>query len=116
MTNAIVVLCTCPNQEEAASLARRLVERKLAACVTVLGAARSYYRWQGAIESCEECLLLIKTSRDQFEVLRRAIEAAHSYQVPEVLALPVIAGSPNYLEWLAAGLEAPQAEPEESAP
>ncbi|MGP8244646.1 MAG: divalent-cation tolerance protein CutA [Bryobacteraceae bacterium] len=106
MTNAIVVLCACPNQEQAGSLARRLVERRLAACVTVLDAARSYYRWQGAIEASEECLLLIKTSREQFDALRREIESAHSYQVPEVLALPVVAGSPNYLEWLAASLEA----------
>ncbi|MGA1996658.1 MAG: divalent-cation tolerance protein CutA [Bryobacteraceae bacterium] len=115
MTNAIVVFCTCPSQEEAGSLARRLVERRLAACVTILAAARSYYRWQGAIESSEECLLLIKTSRGQFDVLRREIESAHSYQVPEVLALPVIAGSPNYLEWLAASLEDSGAGPEESA-
>jgi periplasmic divalent cation tolerance protein len=113
MTNAIVVLCACPNQEEAASLARRLVERRLAACVTVVGAARSYYRWQGAIESSEECLLLIKTSGEDFDLLRREIETVHSYQVPEVLALPVTAGSPNYLEWLAASLKA---SPEESQP
>lgn len=111
MTNAIVVLCACPNQEEAGSLARRLVERRLAACVTLLGAARSYYRWQGAIESSEECLLLIKTSREEFEPLRREIETTHSYQVPEVLALPVIAGSLNYLEWLAASLKSSPEEP-----
>ena len=116
MTNAIVVLCACPNQEEAVSLARRLVEHKLAACATILPAARSYYRWQGAIECSEECLLLIKSSRDRFEDLRRQIESIHSYQVPEVLALPVIAGSPNYLEWLASSLGDAGAGPGESAP
>ena len=105
MTNIIVIFCACPNQDEAGSLARRLVERKLAACVTLLAAARSFYRWQGAIECSEECLLLIKTSRGQFDVLRREIESVHSYEVPEVLALPVIAGAPKYLEWLAASLE-----------
>ena len=73
MTNIIVIFCACPNQDEAGSLARRLVERKLAACVTILGATRSFYRWQGAIECSEECLLLIKTSRGQFDVLRREI-------------------------------------------
>ena len=113
MTDAIVVLCACPNQEEAGRLARRLVERRLAACVTVVSAATSYYWWQGAIESAEECLLLIKTVRGQFELLRREIESAHSYQVPEVLALPVVAGSPNYLGWLAASLEPPKGAPEE---
>jgi periplasmic divalent cation tolerance protein len=114
MTDAIVVLCACPNQEEAASLARRLVERRLAACVTV-SSAHSFYRWQGAIESAEECLLLIKTLRGQFDLLRREIESVHSYQVPEVLALPVVAGSPNYLDWLAASLEAWKGGSEESS-
>jgi periplasmic divalent cation tolerance protein len=114
MTNAIVVLCACPNQQEAGSLARRLVDRRLAACATVLAAARSYYRWQGAVESADECLLLVKTSSDQFEALRCEIESIHSYQVPEILALPVIAGSPNYLDWLSASLQPPEDGSEES--
>jgi periplasmic divalent cation tolerance protein len=115
MTDVILVLCTCPNQEEAGSLARRLVERGLAACVTITGGARSVYRWQGAIETAEEYLLLIKTTRERFDPLRREIEGAHSYQVPEVLALPVVAGSPNYLDWLAASVAPVENEPEESS-
>lgn len=100
MTDKIVVLSTCGSAEEAERLARRLVEEKLAACVNVIGGAKSFYRWKGAIESADEFLLVIKTSRDLFERLRTMLEAAHSYELPEVLALPVVAGSPAYLKWL----------------
>jgi periplasmic divalent cation tolerance protein len=104
MTDKIVVLSTCASEEEAERLARMLVERRLAACVNVLPNMRSVYRWNGAIESAAECLLVIKSSRARFESLRQAIEAAHSYELPETLALPVIDASPTYLEWLEAGL------------
>jgi periplasmic divalent cation tolerance protein len=101
MTDKIVVLCTCASLEEGERLGRALVEAGHAACVSVVPGVRSIYRWKGEIESAEESLLLIKSSRDRFEALRGAIEAMHSYEVPEVLALPVVAGAPNYLEWLA---------------
>jgi len=104
MTDKIVVLSTCASEEEADRLSRMLVERRLAACVNVLPNMRSVYRWNGAIESAVECLLVIKSSRAQFDSLRAALEAAHSYELPEALALPVIDGSPAYLEWLEAGL------------
>jgi periplasmic divalent cation tolerance protein len=100
MTDKIVVLSTCATEEEAAKLARVLVEARLAACVTVVPGARSVYRWQGAIESAAECLLIVKSSRQLFEPLRRALEKAHAYEVPELLALPVVEGAANYLEWL----------------
>jgi periplasmic divalent cation tolerance protein len=100
MTNKIVVFSTCGSQEEAEQLARRLLEARLAACVNVIMQIRSYYRWQGRIEESGEWLLVIKTSRDMFEQVRTALEAAHSYELPEVLALPVVAGSANYLAWL----------------
>jgi periplasmic divalent cation tolerance protein len=100
MTDKIVVFSTCATEEEAAKLARVLVEAKVAACVTIVPAARSIYRWQGAIESAAECVLIIKSSRPLFEQLRSALEAAHAYEVPEVLALPVVAGAPNYMNWL----------------
>lgn len=100
MTDKIVVLSTCGSAEEGERLARRLVEERLAACVNVISGARSFYRWKGAIESADEFLLVIKTSRDLFERLRAVLEAAHSYELPEVLALPVVAGSPAYLNWL----------------
>ena len=100
MTDKIVVLSTCATEEEAAKLARALVEARVAACVTLVPGARSVYRWQGAIESAAECLLIIKSSRQLFETLRKTLEEAHAYDVPEVLALPVTEGAPNYMRWL----------------
>ena len=104
MTDKIVVLSTCATEQEASRLARVLVEARVAACVTIVPGARSIYRWQGAIESAAECLLIIKSSRQLFDSLRAALEAAHKYEVPEVLALPVTAGASNYMNWLEAEL------------
>ena len=100
MTDKIVVLTTCASDEEAARIARSLVEKKLAACVNVLPAVRSFYRWKGAIEDEQESLLVIKSSRALFDQLRVEIEKLHSYQVPEVIAVPIVDGSEGYLEWL----------------
>ena len=105
MTDQIVVLCTCASTEDAERLARALVTGRLAACVSVLPGMRSFYRWEGEIETAAECLLLIKSSRDHFDGLRAAIEKLHTYAVPEVLALPIVAGAPNYLAWLTESLE-----------
>ena len=100
MTDKIVVLSTCADREEADRLARTLVESGLAACVSVIPQISSYYRWKGALECSEEYLLLMKSSRELFGELRRRLETAHSYELPEVLAIPVLDGSPNYLNWL----------------
>lgn len=105
MTDKIVVLNTCSSQEEAERLAELLIERKLAACVSIVPRVRSFYRWKGAVESAEEWLLLIKSSRPLFDQLRIELEKAHTYEVPELLALPVVAGSENYLEWLGSNLQ-----------
>ena len=105
MTDKIVVLSTCASEEEAERLARMFVERRLAACVNIMPNARSVYRWKGEIESATECLLVIKSSRAHFDELRAALEGAHSYELPESLALPVIDGSPAYLDWLETSLE-----------
>jgi len=105
MTDKIVVLSTCASEQEAEKLARSLVEQHLAACVNVVAGVRSYYRWQGAIEAAGECLLLIKSSRERLEGLRTALEREHSYEVPEVIVLPVVDGAANYLNWLQASLE-----------
>jgi periplasmic divalent cation tolerance protein len=104
MTDKIVVLSTCASQKEAETLARAVVEQRLAACVNVLPGIQSYYRWQGKLESAVECLLIIKSSRERFELLRGALEKAHSYEVPEIIALPVVEGAANYLNWLQANL------------
>jgi periplasmic divalent cation tolerance protein len=100
MTDKIVVLSTCESPEEAAKVARQLVESRLAACVNIVPSVRSVYRWQGKIEDAAECLLVIKSRRDLFARLREAIAGMHSYEVPEVLALPVVDGSESYLAWL----------------
>ena len=105
MTDKIVVLSTCGSEEEAEKVARALVEQRLAACVNVLPRIRSYYHWKGAIESADEFLLVIKSTRELMPALQAALEKEHSYEVPELIALPVVDGSPNYLSWLDASLE-----------
>ena len=100
MTDKIVVLSTASSAAEAETIARRLVEGRLAACVNVVTGVRSFYRWKGKIEKSPEWLLVIKSSRGRFEELRAALEKLHSYDVPEVIALPVIEGTENYLHWM----------------
>ncbi len=102
MTDALVVLVTAPDAEVAARLARALVEDRLAACGNVLPGLRSIYRWEGQVHDEPEALLLLKTTRARFEALREAVLRLHPYQVPEVIALPVEAGSAPYLAWLSA--------------
>jgi periplasmic divalent cation tolerance protein len=101
MTDALVVLVTAPSAEKAAELARALVEERLAACGNVVPGLRSIYRWQGAVQEDTEALLVLKTTRARFEALRDRILALHPYEVPEVLAVPVEAGSARYLGWIA---------------
>ncbi len=100
MTDKIVVLCTCGSAKDAAKIARALVEKKLAACVNVMADIRSVYRWKGAIEEEQESLMVIKSSRGLFNELRAEIEKLHSYDVPEVIAVPIVDGSEGYLQWL----------------
>ena len=99
MTNKIVVFSTCGSAAEAERLALQLIEEKLAACVNIVAPVKSFYRWEGVIQEAQEWMLIVKTSRDLFEALRALLEGAHSYELPEVLAIPVIDGSPNYLRW-----------------
>jgi periplasmic divalent cation tolerance protein len=106
MTDKIVVLCTCASPEDGERLARALLAGRLAACVNVVPGMRSFYHWKGEIEASGECLLLIKSSRDLFPALSAAIEKTHPYEVPEVIAMPVVSGSENYLNWLGANLQA----------
>ena len=104
MTDKIVILSTCGTEQEAEKLARALLDAHLAACVNVVPRMRSFYRWKGAVESAEECLLVIKSSRELFDQARVVLEKAHSYELPEVLALPVLEGSESYLNWIDASL------------
>ena len=100
MTNKIVVLSTAANEEEAERIARRLVEEKLAACVNVVPGVQSFYRWEGKIERQSEILLIAKTTTTKFADLEREVRALHSYETPEIIALPIVAGSSPYLAWL----------------
>ena len=104
MTDKIVVLSTCASSEEAEKIARALVEKKLAACVNILPAVRSIYRWKGAIEDDQETLLLIKSSRALFGELRAEIQKLHSYEIPEAIAIPIVDGLERYLKWMADAL------------
>jgi periplasmic divalent cation tolerance protein len=100
MTDKIVVFSTASTAEEAEKIARALVDGRLAACVNVVSGLRSYYRWQGKIEDAAEFLLIIKSTRDRFPALRTLLEKLHSYEVPEVIAMPVVDGAQNYLNWM----------------
>jgi periplasmic divalent cation tolerance protein len=100
MTEKIVVLSTCGSEEEAARIANKLVDAHLAACVNLIPKIRSFYRWRDKVEDSVEWMLVIKTSRACFEPLCAVLEAAHSYELPEVLAIPIVDGSTNYLAWL----------------
>ena len=106
MTDKIVVFSTCASAEDAQNIARRLVEARVAACVNIISGARSIYRWEGKIEDAAECLLIVKSTRAAFPALRAEIEKIHPYDVPEILAVAVVDGSENYLNWLEAELGA----------
>ncbi|MFN3775149.1 divalent-cation tolerance protein CutA [Sphingomonas sp. Sph1(2015)] len=96
---AIVVMCAVGSRDEAAGIARALVEQRLAACVQMMP-VESWYRWDGAVQHEPEVMLHIKTIRSRFARLCEAIEALHSYDVPEIVALPITEASPRYLEWV----------------
>jgi periplasmic divalent cation tolerance protein len=99
-TDAVVVLITAGSREEAARLALMLVGARLAACVQIMPEMESVYRWEGAVQRETEVLLLAKTLRGNFAELERKVRALHSYETPEIIALPVVAASMPYIEWL----------------
>jgi len=99
-SESIVVYVTSPGEEEAAGLAHALVKAKLAACVNMISNVRSIYTWQGKIEDDRELLMIIKSQRHLFDRLAAKIREMHSYDVPEIIALPIVEGSPDYLRWL----------------
>ncbi|BCB95176.1 divalent-cation tolerance protein CutA [Dissulfurispira thermophila] len=97
---AIVVYITTPNEDDAAKIAKALVEQRLAACVNIIGGIRSIYSWQGKIEDDAEVLMIVKTQRCLFKPLKKLVKELHSYTVPELIALSIIEGSEDYLNWL----------------
>jgi periplasmic divalent cation tolerance protein len=100
-SDVVVVLSTLPADERGPALARALVDERLAACVSLVPGVRSIYRWQGAVHDDGEALAIIKTTRARLPDLLARLPALHPYEVPEALALPVAAGLPAYLAWVA---------------
>jgi periplasmic divalent cation tolerance protein len=98
--DAILVLTACPDEATAARIARDLVESGTAACVSRVPGVYSTYRWEGRLQDEPEVLLIIKTLATRFEALEMRLKSLHPYEVPEIIALPVVSGSPEYLAWL----------------
>jgi periplasmic divalent cation tolerance protein len=97
---AIQVFTTLETEADAQAIAAALVEKRLAACVQIIGPMTSTYRWQGEVETAQEWLCVVKSRRGLYEALEQAILKLHPYDLPEILALPVVAGSEAYLQWL----------------
>ena len=98
--HSLLVVTNLPDRESAEKLAALLIERRLAACVNILAPCSSVYRWQGEIQHDEEHPLLIKTVQDRYAELEASIRANHPYELPEIIAVPVIHGLPAYLQWV----------------
>ena len=98
----LLVLTNVPDRECAMTLARALIELRVAACVNVLPGCTSVYRWKGAIEEAQELPLLIKSTAARYAALEAAIRRLHPYELPEIIAVPVVRGLPDYLQWVAA--------------
>lgn len=100
MTDKIIVFSSCGSAAEAERIARGLVDARAAACVSIVSGMRSIYRWKGAVEDTAEWLLVIKTARSSFERVKTELRKLHSYEVPELVALPVVDGLEEYLKWI----------------
>lgn len=100
MTDCIVVLITASQEDEAATIAKTLIDERLAACVNIVKDIRSLYRWQGAVEDEGEVLMVVKTQERLFEDLKNRVQQLHSYSVPEIIALPIVKGFENYVQWI----------------
>ena len=100
-SEVLLVLTNCPDDETAERIAASLVENRLAACVNALAPVESTYRWQGKVEQAVEVPLLIKCTRERYAALEEAIRQLHPYTVPEIVAVPVVAGFAPYLRWVA---------------
>jgi len=100
VTDKVVIMVTASSRRECRKIARRLIDEKLAACVNITQPVQSVYHWEGKIEQSKEFLLFIKTKRDLFPQIKTEIGLLHSYHTPEIICLPIIDGSPNYLQWV----------------
>ena len=98
--NYIIVLVTTANKSEAEKISEALLKEKIIACANIISTVTSFFHWQGKVDKCEECLVVMKSRRDLFAELEERVKGLHSYDVPEVLALPIVDGSDAYLSWL----------------
>jgi periplasmic divalent cation tolerance protein len=106
--SALLVLTNLPDRAAAEKLADALIAKQVAACISILAPCRSVYRWQGAVQHEEEHPLLIKTTSERYAALEAVIRAAHPYELPEIIAVPVERGLPAYLDWVAAETTPPR--------
>lgn len=106
MTDKVVIMVTAASRRECRKIARRLIEEKLAACVNITQAIQSVYWWEGKIDYSKEFLMFIKTNRDLFQQIKTEISLIHSYHTPEIICLPIIDGSRNYLQWISDSVRA----------
>lgn len=101
----IIVLVTTSSRVEAEKITHSLLEKKLIACANIINPVSSFFSWKGKTDQCEECLVVMKSRVDLFDELSKCVKSLHSYEVPEILALPIVAGSGGYLDWLASVLK-----------
>ena len=99
-SDALLVYCTCPDDDTAAELAEMLVSKQLAACVNIVTGIQSVYAWQGKVQFDDEALLLIKTTSSAYEELQAVLREQHPYELPEIVAVTITTGLPGYLEWI----------------
>lgn len=104
----IVVFATAASRQEAQTIARALIDEQLAACVNISGGLHSFFRWKGAVDEAQESLLVIKSRRELFEKIAGRIRQLHSYDCPEIIALPVLAGQREYLDWIDESVRKPE--------
>lgn len=118
MSNYIQVVTTTEHREDAERIARELVDRRLAACVQIVGPITSIYRWRDKVENAQEWQCFAKTRGELYQLVEQTIRRLHPYEVPEILALPILAASPSYLEWLDKEVQQPDdgAKPSDKKP
>ena len=100
MKKYIVIFATCASEKEAAKIAKNLLSERLIACANIIAGVKSLFRWKGKVDKAKETLLVIKTVRKNFLKVQKRIKKLHSYEVPEIIALPIVAGENDYLKWI----------------
>ena len=99
-TNFVVILMTCSSEKEAKGIVDSLLKKRLIACANIISGIRSKFWWRGKIDNAKEFLILLKAARKNFRIIEKIIKRTHSYLVPEIIALPIVAGSKDYMKWL----------------